>query len=734
MTIRILSPKFLTLSIYFLSISSNLWGQKMISLEDLWIKGTFRASAAQSFNWMKDGKHYTDLTVDEKKGVFLVKKYKSSGEEVAVIAEKINLLPSGEQIEIDDYALSPDETKLIINSESDPIYRRSFKANYYIYDLLTKKLFALNDKKEGKISYATFSPDSKKIAYVRDNNLYYVTLPDLKETAITTDGKLNEVINGHTDWVYEEEFEFAEAFFWSPDNKKIAYYRFDETKVKEYNMQVWEGLYPIDYKYKYPKAGEDNSQIEIKCYHLKTAETKNLFSGKDQDIYFPRIKWTKNPEVLCVLKLNRQQSNLDIMLADVNSGKAIPLYSESNGAYVEITDKTISFIEKGFIMVSETDKFRGLKLHHFPDTGHVVLTKGDWEVDELIGIDEKNKLVYFTSTEESILERHLYSVDFSGKNKKKLTTGKGVHEITFSPTFEYYLDNHSSANIPPVITLRETATSKPVKVLTDNKPLKEKMTEYEFSQQEFFTFKTSAGQDLYASMLKPKDFDSTKKYPVLFTVYGGPGSQTVKESWAGANFAWYQLLAQKGYIIFSVDGRGTGGRGADFKKCTQNNLGKYETEDLIEAAKYLGGLKYIDKERIGIFGWSFGGYLSSLSITKGADYFKTAIAVAPVTNWRFYDNIYTERFLGKPQDNAKGYDENSPANYAKLLKGNYLLIHGTADDNVHVQNSFAMQDALIKANKQFEVFYYPNRNHSIYGGNTRFHLYKMMTDFIERKL
>ena len=705
-----------------------------ISIEDIWLTGKYRAEYYSSFNWTKDGQHYTEAEIDDKKVLHVNLFHIKNGliKNLASSLEKV--MPANTNF--DDYILSPDQSLLLLSSEEEPIYRRSSKANYYLLNNAEQKLFLLHDTSKGKISYPTFSPDGKRIAFVRENNLFIVEISSMKETSITQDGKFNAVINGACDWVYEEEFEFAQAFYWSPDSKKIAFYRFDESKVKEYSMQVWSDIYPKEYKYKYPKVGEENSLVKLNCYFIdenKTIEIDESVPGEKE--YFPRMKWTGNTSVLSYYRMNRLQNKLEIIHFDVLKKTSSVVYTEIDKAYIEINDNHFYFsTSEDFVFTSEKTGFRHAYLFTKSSNSLTALTTGNYEVSEILGVDEKNKLIYFISQEDSPLEKQLYSVDFTGTKKRTLTKEKGVHDISFSPEFDYYTDGYSNANTPITATLMEAATGNKISMVAENNVLKATLEKENLSSIEFFKFTSSQGISLNAWMLKPKDFDRKKKYPVLLTIYGGPGSQEVVNSWKGANYFWFQLLAQKGYIIACVDGRGTGGRGAAFKKLTQLNLGKYETEDLIETAKQLKKLTFIDSTRIGVFGWSYGGYLSSLAITKGADHFKTAIAVAPVTNWRYYDNIYTERYMGLPSENGKGYDENAPAYFAKALKGNYLLIHGTADDNVHLQNSIEMQRALIKANKQFDLFYYPDKNHGIYGGNTRYHLYKMMTDFILEKL
>jgi dipeptidyl-peptidase 4 len=735
------NKKYFILVLFNLILSSSSFAQlkKDITLEDLWIKGVFQPEYPSGFNWMKNDLYYTNLEPGEnamltgRPKLTIIKKYDVvKNEAVETIVDLSNIKPEGEEntIDIENYSFSPDERKVLVETETDRIYRRSSKSRYYLYDLSTKKLRSLSS---GKQSYADFSPDGMKVAFVRENNLFYIDLPSGKEIQVTSDGINNEVINGSTDWVYEEEFEFTKAFFWSPDGSKLAFYRFNEKEVKEYNMQLWTGLYPEDYRFKYPKAGEKNSEIKIKLYDIATSSTKEIDLGNDKDIYIPRIKWA-DKDRLSILRMNRHQNFLEIILAGFSSTSTQTIYSEKNDAYIEINDD-LTFLKDGahFVLTSEKDGYR--HIYKYDMKGNIVaqLTKGNWEVDKFLGVDESKGIVYYTSSEVSPLERHLYRTDLTGKSTKKLSRKKGTHEIEMSSSFRFYLDNHSTANSPNVSSLHESS-GKELKVLSGNAELKNKISEYKISPVEFFDFTIEDGTKLNAYMIKPLDFDPSKKYPVFITIYGGPGSQSVTDGWSGTNYFWFQMLAQKGYLVVSVDNRGTGGRGAAFKKITQFKLGQYETQDMISTSKYLGELKYVDKSRIGIFGWSFGGYLSSLAITVGTDYFKAAIAVAPVISWRFYDTIYTERFLGLPSENATGYDNNSPISHANKLKGKYLLIHGTADDNVHFQNSIAMQDALIKANKQFDSFFYPNKNHGIYGGITRYHLYNMMSDFIIKNL
>lgn len=730
-----LMKKSIFAAFFILVFSFHGIGQdNSISLEDIWLKGTFRPNYLYGLNWMNDSRFYTAQKYDRENNVIDLEKYSiESREKESTIVKGMDLKDSeGKPVMMEDYQFSKDESKLLIGAGIEQVYRRSSIGYYFIFDLPSGKLIKISDQ---KLLNPSFSPDHNKVAYVKDNDLYYYDILKGKEIRVTNDGKKNFIINGAADWVYEEEFEFTKAYFWSPDSKYLAFYRFDESEVKEYNMQLWNSLYPEDYKFKYPKAGEKNSVVAIKVYELSTGAIKILDIGKDIEQYIPRVEWTKNPAILCVRRMNRMQNHLEIMLFDVKNGGSRVIYEEKNSTYIEIKDDLVFLDNKeNFVLSSEKDGFRHFYKGNLKSGKITQLTKGKFEVTELAGVNESKGLLYFTSNEESVFEKHLYAVSLEGGKRKKLTAKTGYHEVELSPDQRFYLDYFSDFDSPYEISVFDLSDGKLIKNLVDNAGLENKLSEQNLKKPQIFDFKTKDGNTVNGWMILPPDFDHEKKYPVLVTVYGGPGYQTVLNQWGGSNYLWYQMLAQKGFVVVSIDNRGTGGRGAEFKKMTYGNLGKYESEDLIEAAKYLADLDYIDGGRIGIFGWSFGGYMSSLAITLGADFYKLAIAVAPVTSWRFYDTIYTERYLGLPDENAEGYDEFSPLAHAAALKGDYLLIHGTADDNVHLQNAMEMQKALIEANKQFDVFYYPDRNHGIYGGVTRYHLFKKMTDFITEKL
>lgn len=722
------------LLLVFLLIGSTVMAQtsKEITLDDIYRKGTFATKSVYGLRSMKDGKTYVSIETDPAtKERFVAKNNYSDGKMAEKLFSENELVYNGIKLQIGT-DFSDNERKVLIAHQNEPIYRRSSKAYYYVFDLDTRKVTPISTQ-EGKQQYATFSPDATKVAFMRDNDLYITDLTSGNEIRITNDGKYNHIINGGSDWVYEEELSFAKAFFWSPDGKKIAFYKFDESQVREFSMMLYDSLYPTVYKFKYPKAGEKNSDVSIHIYDLAENSTKTIDTGTEKDQYIPRVKWTQDPSTLLILRMNRHQNHLEYLFANANTGDTKVILEERDKYYIDINDD-LTFLKDGkhFILTSERDGYNHVYLYDISGKLIRPITKGNWEVTNLYGIDEKSGTLYYQSTESSPLERDIYSIHISGNKKRKISTQTGTNSATFSADFSYYILNHSSVNAPPYITLNNNKNGKVERVLEDNSLAKQTAIEYGIIPREFFQFNTSENISLNGYMIKPKNFDKNTKYPVLMYVYGGPGSQNVANSWAHS--VWFDYLAQKGYLIVCVDNRGTGFRGAEFKKMTYMNLGKYETIDQIEAAKWLGEQSYVDKNRIGLWGWSYGGYMASLAITKGADVFKTTIAVAPVTSWRYYDTIYTERYLRTPQENPEGYDDNSPINFADQLKGNFLLVHGTADDNVHFQNSMMFSEALIQANKAFDQAYYPNKNHGISGGNTSIQLYTKLTNFVLNNL
>lgn len=702
--------------------------QKEITIDDFTLRNTFAQQSVYGVNWLKDGTHYTS-----RQGNCVVRYNLATGRIVDTLFNGEALAPP---VYFTDYELSSDETKLLLLTDFEGIYRRSFKAEYLVYDLTRKTLRRLSEN--GKQSYATFSPDGTKIAFVRNNNLFYTDLNTGREVQVTTDGQPNSIINGTTDWVYEEEFGFVKAFYWSPDSRRLAYHRFDETQVRQYTLQKWNkgALYPENFVYKYPKAGEANSIVEVWIYHLPSHTHTKADLGEETDIYIPRVMWTAHPEVLSARRLNRLQNQLDILHIEATTGKSTTVLTERNSRYVDVEYcDELTYLRDGkhFIYASEQSGYKHLYLYTV--TGQLVrqLTSGNWEVTDLLGVDEKNGMVYYLSNEGHHLHRNLYSITLDGKRKKAYTTTPGTHVVNMNPTFQYYLDYYSHANQPLQVTLVRMKDNKPLRILERNEKLQQTIAEYGLVNREFFTYTSADGTtQLDGTIMKPRNFDPAKKYPVMVFQYSGPRAPSVRQAFTVDG--WAQLLVQKGILVVTLDTRGSGYRGEEFVKQTYKQLGKLELEDLLAGGRYLASLPYVDGTRLGIYGWSYGGFMASLVMTKGAGVYKLGIAGAPVTSWRYYDNIYTERYMQRPQDNPEGYDDNSPIKYASRLTGHFLLIHGTGDDNVHVQNAIALQDALIMAGKQFQSFFYPDDPHGIRGATRRHHLYTMMTEFILKNL
>jgi dipeptidyl-peptidase-4 len=714
----------------FLFVTSfSVTAQQNITLEEIW-SGSFRTSGMDELQAMKNTNQYTVLNSNRQTRSTQIDLY--DFKTLEKVSNLIDTKNYSQLQSIDSYTFDKTESKILIATNTNQIFRHSFTADYFVYDIPTKNLTKFTDK---QIQEPTFSADGSKIAYAFENDLYVYDVVSKTHLQITTDGKKNAIINGITDWVYEEEFAFVKAYDWNMSGDKIAFIRFDETEVPEFSMDMYnEGLYPSQYVFKYPKAGEKNANVSLHVYDLKSNVSKKINLGNYNDFYIPRIKWTNEVNTLSVQVMNRHQNNLDLHFVDANSGNTEIVLNETDKAYIDITDNLTFLEDNSFIWTSEKDGFN--HIYHYDKSGKLKkqITSGKWEITNYYGFDEKNKTIYYQSVENGSINRDVYSVKINGKSKTRLSSKTGTNNAIFSPNFQYFINTYSSAINAPLYTLNDSKSGNTIKEIVSNNEAEEKLARYNVTPKEFFTLTTEKGHELNAWMIKPKNFDASKKYPVFMYQYSGPGSQSVANQWNSYNDYWYYMLAQKDYIIVCVDGRGTGYKGAAFKKCTYKELGKFEVEDQIDAAKVIGNYAYVDQSRIGIFGWSYGGFMSSNCIFQGADVFKTAIAVAPVTSWRYYDSIYTERYMQTPQENASGYDNNSPINHVEKLKGNYLLIHGTADDNVHVQNTMKMVEALIQANKQFDWAIYPDKNHGIYGGKTRLQLYTKMTNFILEKL
>lgn len=698
-----------------------------ITVEKIWQDYEFFGNSVDGFRSMKDGNYFTkQTTTGPKQGItkHAFTDVEGSGEVLipaAVLAK----------IEMDDYEFNSDETKALLSTQTTEIYRRSYTAVYYLYDLKTKELQPLDEVRQPQ-TLAEYSPDGTKVSYIFERNLYVKDIATGKVKQLTKDGQENAIINGTTDWVYEEEFSIIKGYEWSPDSKYIAFLRFDETNVREFSMTYYQELYPDLYTFKYPKAGEDNSKVTAHMIAAKGGKATKINLGEYE--YIPRLKWSGSANQLIIQTMNRHQNELNYHLVDLTSGKMSvkSIYKETSDTYIDIDNNLLILSDgKSILRTSETNGYNHIYCLGF-DGKTRQITAGNWDVIEFLGIDEVNNVIYYSSAEAGAIYKGIYKIGLDGSNKQLISSATGYNDAEFSSGMKYFIKTYSTANSPDVYSLCDN-TGKEISILEDNAELSQKLDGYNLSKKEFVSFKGHSEQ-LNGWMIKPANFDPSKKYPVYINIYGGPGYNTVTDSWGGPDYAYHQLLAQKGYIVVSVDPRGTMYRGAKFKKSTYLELGKLETEDFIAVAKELQTYSYVEPSRIGIMGWSYGGFMTSLAMTKGADYFKMGIAVAPVTNWRYYDNIYTERFMRTPAENANGYDQNSPINFVNQLKGKYLLIHGSGDDNVHYQNTMEMINAMVDANKQFDLFIYPNKNHGIYGGNTRNHLFNMMLDYTLKNL
>ncbi|GMN07025.1 S9 family peptidase [Croceitalea sp. MTPC5] len=713
------------LSIFMLSLTIVVTGQKKkITIEEIW-NGTFRTERIDALRSMKNGKQYTVLNIDRRSKTSSIDKYDyKSLKKIETIVASNETIPY-----FTSYEFSDDESKVILATEVEAIFRRSRLGIYYVYDIDAQRMVKIADQ---KIQEPELSPDGSQVVYAFENNLYLFDVSSNSTRQITTDGSYGTIINGITDWVYEEEFSIVQAFEWNSDGSKIAFIRFDETNVPQFSMDVYgTNLYPTQNEFKYPKAGEANAEVSLHLYDVESNVKSEVDLG--DAYYIPRIKWMNDPNYLSVQTINRHQNHLKLREVNAKENTVSVLLEEKDKAYVDIHDNLTFLADDSFIWTSEKDGYNHLYLYDQEGNLMNQITKGPWEVTIYYGYDQSEDRIYYQSVENGSINRDIYSISSGGTDKKRLSSKTGTNYAAFSTDYTYFINSFSSATTPAEYTLHKASNGKLVKEIKDNKALLTKLADYRLVPKEFSTININ-GNDLNMYMLKPADFDPEKEYPLLMFQYSGPGSQQVANRWMTSNDYWHQLLVSEGYIVACVDGRGTGLKGRDFKKVTYMNLVKYETEDQIAAAKKLSELPYIDEKRTGIWGWSFGGHMSTNCLLKGNDVFETAIAVAPVTSWRFYDTIYTERFMRTPQENPEGYDNESPFNYPELLKGNYLLVHGSGDDNVHVQNSMRMIEALVQANKPFDWAIYPDRNHGIYGGNTRLHLFTKMTNFIKAKL
>lgn len=708
-------------------------GAQQLSIERIFASDDFRP-ATFSAQWTNDGASLVLVETNEQTEAadVWVQGIRTNQRTRLVDGATLLLADSTRPVQIEETVWSPDGTKLLLFSNSQRVWRQNTKGLYSVYDTVTRRLTPVSTE-PGWQQFAKFSPDGSRIGFVRDGDLFVVELASGRETRLTSDGG-ETVVNGVTDWVYEEELDLRDAWRWSPDGRRIAFWRFDQSPIPFYRLENNLATpYPEVFTYRYPKAGEPNSKVRLGVIDAGGGAPTWLPVGDDPDVYLPRMDWL-GADTLAVQRMNRHQNRVELLLAPADGRQPRTVLTESDSAWVDIDDDLTWLDDGRFVWSSERDGFNHLYL--FDRAGKFVrqLTRGDWDVTSLEGVDRRGGWVYFTSTESRPAERQLYRVKLDGSGKRRISTEPGTHGVSFNPDFSVYVDAWSRAGQPPVYTLR-AANGAAIQVPEDNAALAARLREAGVQPLEFMQLPAADGTPLNAWIIKPPNFDRTKKYPLLLYVYGGPGSQTVTDAWGGSRYLWHQLLAQRGYLVASVDNRGTGGRGRDFKKQTYLRLGELESADQISAAKDLAKLPYVDAGRIGIWGWSYGGYMTALTMAvPGGEIFQAGISVAPVTDWRLYDNIYTERFMRTPAENPEGYRASAPIHHAEGIDGDVLLVHGTGDDNVHAQNTVQMVNALEAANKQFGLMIYPNRTHSISGGNTQLHLFTLMTRWITEKL
>ncbi len=697
------------------------------TLDDL-TSGRFSPREVSEMISSADGQHY--YQTDPRKTAVIKYAY-ATGEAVDTL---FNLSTArGAQFNtFEGFLVSDDENRVLLYRDREQLYRRSFRADYFYYDVRRNLVRRLSDQ-PGKLMIPTFSPDGKMVAYVIDNDIWLTKFDFDTESRVTTDGEAGKVMNGVTDWVYEEEFGVTRLMEFSPDNHLLAFVRTDESAVKEFSFQTFnQQLYPDYYRFKYPKAGEANSAVECRVFDVSARTTRTLNVPLDGDGYIPRIKFTPNSEELAVMTLNRDQNRFEMYFANPRSTVAkLVLREESNHNVDSEWLKSIHFTKDRFTYVSERDGYNHIYLYGLSGTLQRQLTSGEYDVTSLLAVDEQRGFVYYQAAAESPLRREIYRVHMEKGLPEKLSSQSGYNSASFSEQGKFYVNYWSDANTPPVVTLHD-GNGKQLRTLEENQALRGQVASAGFPAKEYITVPAADGlTSLNGWLLKPRDFNPGRKYPVVLIQYSGPNSQQVIDRY---DRDWYYALLSKGILVACVDGRGTGARGAEFRHCTYRQLGIIESDDQIAAARYLASLPYIDEKAIGIWGWSYGGYTVLMSMSRGNGIFSAGVAIAPVTDWRFYDSIYTERFMRTPQQNASGYTSGSALSLADQLQGNLLIIHGTADDNVHVQNTIEYSRALIEANKHFDQFFFPDKDHFIRGGNARKYLYEKVIDYFKRNL
>lgn len=725
-----------------LMAATQLFAGAKLDLKSI-CQGEFRGERMSEVRPMSDGATYAQISGDGRK---IVKYSFATGKQVGVLFDLDNV--RGPKIRIggiDGYVMSPDGSRILIQTDTKPIYRRSFTATYYIYEVRNNKMYALSDG--GPQQTPIFSPDGNQIAFVRDNNIFLVKLLyDNAESQVTKDGKFNEVINGIPDWVNEEEFSTNSSMVFSADGKQICWVRYDESAVKEYSFQLFKGshpqrdefaTYPGYYKYKYPKPGEDNSKVAVYSYDIKSRQTRKLDVPLDADGYIPRIEMTSDPTKIAVFTLNRHQDDLRIYMVNPLSTVSKLVIEDKVDKYVkEEAVCAVAIKGNSILLPSERDGYNHLYLYSLTGQLKRRVTKGAFVVSDVYGFDEATGDVYYAANPDGAWDQQIYVSHANGKTEA-LTRKAGVNSAIFSTDYKYFINTWSDINHPAVYTLCNKS-GKALTTLIDNQELKRKYDSYEMGSKELFSFTTSEGVKLNGWMVKPAGFDAGKRYPVIMFQYGGPGNQQVLNAWNigcnGQGALMEQYFAQQGYVVVCVDNRGTGGRGAAFEKCTYLRLGEKESADQVETAIWLGKQSYVDKDRIGIWGWSYGGWNTLMSMSEGRGVFRAGVAVAPPTCWRYYDTVYTERYMRTPKENPSGYDEVNPIARAPKLHGALLICHGLADDNVHFQNTAEYTEALVQADKDFKENIYVNRNHGIFGGNTRNHLFRQIINFFNAEM